>query len=161
MTTIPQTLDALLVKCAGAVYSSDEGPHSYVLPDEVRLPCECILGTQRCIGCRLGDAQVIAILGPDAPLAHPDEFCDPPCLNCQGRSWVPNPDGYAWRRAWWAIEGGLDIQALPYVTGDFVTAHGPWGQGTVHSKEGLRDQLAEMTAIERAIRQLPGVEMGA
>ena len=45
--------------------------------------CPCVLGIVRCVECLKADADVILILGSDAPLAHPDNYVDGGgCLNC-------------------------------------------------------------------------------
>lgn len=46
--------------------------------------CPCLLGETRCVACYLAKAEVITILGPNAPTnVHPQGMDKFPELNCQ------------------------------------------------------------------------------
>lgn len=93
MVTNEQTLTEILTACAGATYRSRPsqvpvGSTNYVLGDEVRLPCPCL-------NFPFADPRVCeACLRTGGYEPHGTS-----CVNCQGRSWVPNPDPDAWGQA--------------------------------------------------------------
>lgn len=158
------TLQELLLRCAGAVYSSGEGTHGYVLSDEMRQTCPCLRaydGINHYLDATDGYRCCKVFLYDEGEEG-------PNCLCCQGRSWVPSLDRDAWRQAWRGIGGYINIDSLPHQLGDLIIAqlilpgkgrHQEIFEGRVTEGEGLRGQLAEITAIWRAIDRIPGVKM--
>lgn len=167
MTTKQQTLEEILLACAGTTVPC---PNS--LGNLASLPNEPA-PQERCTGCNVEGRHYV--LGDEVRaecplnwetyalplLEHPGQ-----CF-CAGRSWVLNPDPYTWRRAWRNVGGCIDIDNSPQHLGDWVVVQlilpgERRHQGIiahVTESEGLRDQLAEATAIYRAINQIPGVRM--
>lgn len=151
-----QTLTDILTACAGAIYSNTprpmpDGSIDYVLGDEVQLPCPCLnypfADFRTCGAC----------LQTGGYEPHGTS-----CTNCQGRTWVPNPDQDAWRRVIRALYGAVLHDSCFDRVGDDITIilRDNLDIGHVDHTEGLRDFLAFATALQRALEQMPNVEMG-
>lgn len=136
-------------RCTGCNF---EGRH-YLLGDEVRLSCPCL-------NYPFADSRVCEVClqtggyGPHGTS----------CINCQGRTWMPNPDQDAWRQVVRALTIRVVVESEPGEGwGDKVLVD-PWifncQSGHVDPEEGLRDFLAFATALKRTVEQMPDVEMG-
>lgn len=178
MTPKQQTLTEVLTACAGATVpclgckgkgrfykgSTEDGStealaatclscsgtgRCYILGDEVRIPCPCLRGEFACEPC-----QPMCIVHSDG------------CAPCQGRSWVPNSDQDACRRAVRSLNWMVNVESRPWPAdpylGDEVHIRELYGKNLalVTHHDRLRDFLAFTTALKRALEQMPGVEMG-
>ena len=126
------TTEQQLLALAGA-----KAGQQFFFLDTVRQPCRCL--SENLIFRRAGDKH--------------------DCTRCQDRRWVPNPDLFAWRRAFRGLGAEIRIESRPYIAGDFVELWFYGRRAAVHFSEGLRDWEAEVTAYYRAVKQVPNVEM--
>ena len=131
--TTKVSLEQQLLALAGAKAGSE-----FFFPDAVRLPCKCIV----------------------EPHLRRHRLQPDGCKRCQDRRWVPNPDPFAWRRAFRGLNAGILIEVVPGCAGDSVEVWFGNTQAAVLISEGLRDWEAEVTAYYRAVKQIPNVEMG-
>ena len=141
MLTKTLTLDQLLLTCAGATI---EGAlyleQHYFFPDSVRIPCPPIM--------------VQGKFAASPGLRHLT------CDKCQGRSWTPNHNPYAWRQALRERGWSLYIESDPRRPGDALEIYISRDLPTcrVSHFDGIRDQLAEMEAIRRMLEKVPGID---
>jgi len=187
MTTKPQpSLDVLLLACAGATVpcpvchgdgaassmelvgipgrdpmygcdtcTSQPGEpalatgRTFLFPDSVRLPCPCIeaLYCSPCYESYRGVATHVTA-----------------CSRCQGRSWVPATGPYAWRQALREKDWSIKITIISFPgnnRGDCVVIESQVDDcgSLVQVDDGLRDQEAELTAVYRMLKQIPGVQL--
>ena len=148
----------LLLYCAGAKYPDGK----FFFGDEVRLPCPCPgycvpyyqmpddRDDSRCFACSSAARDQSLTPGQRPSLGVHGDWC----LNCQGRLWVPNPDRDTWEEV--VLNEGyvITVTSDPRAYGDEVRVHKIGGLGdVVVNGEGLRGQLAEMTAIHRMLLQ--------
>jgi len=117
----------------------------FFFPDTMRLPCQCRVENPyfSCPSC---------LRNPGVQHSSPN-ICD----RCSGRLWVPTPDPYAWHNAveakgWrMTIFIGKRYGAKGIEIGSYCSPS-IWIDGS--------DQLSEMTAVERMLRQKLGADYG-